>query len=212
MSAIRRGGLMDSPSFRRAPCIVAAFPSIWLARSRFHVHLLFPLLLVVPTDLMGSPNVSIRGGADESGQNYSWTITNDYDSPIVFIEFPQYRAAVGFPPEGWKSELTNPRGEGGRTGSFAVSVERATDGIAPGESEHFRLQVTTGGAPRGKGRVLIRFADGTTIRIRAEVPIKESLADRNVSLIGLGLIFAVFLFFRVFKGRRPNRQTVDPPP
>lgn len=185
---------------------------MWLARIRFDVRLFLPLLLVFPMDLMGSPNASIRGGADESGQNYSWTIINDYDSPIVFIEFPHFRAAVGFPPEGWKSEMTNPNGVGGRTGTFAMSVERAAEGIAPGESERIRLTVTVRGTPRGKGRVLIRFADGTRTRLRAEVPIKESLADRNVSLIGLGLIFAVFLFFRVFKRRRPNRQTGDPLP
>lgn len=203
---------MDSPSFGRGPCVVAALPAMRLARFRFRVHLVFPLFLVFPTDLIGSPNVSIRGGADISGQNYAWTVTNDHDSPIIFIEFPQYRAAVEFPPEGWKSELTNPRGVGGRTGFFRSKVGTAVDGIAPGESATFRLGVSVGGTPRGKGDVLIRFADETETRVRAEVPIKEAPADRNVSLIGLSLIFAVFLVVRAVKRRKSNIRTADPAP
>ena len=185
---------------------------MWLARFRFDVRLFFPLLLVFTTDLMGSPSVAISGGADNSGYKYSWTITNDHDSPIIFVEIPQYRAAVGSPPEGWKSELTNPRGEGGRTGFFRSEVSAGVDGIAPGESATFHLQVSVGGTPRGKGDVLIRFADETETRVRAELPIKEAPADRNVSLIGLSLIFAVFLVVRAVKRRKSDNKTTDPTP
>ncbi|MCH9002198.1 MAG: prolipoprotein diacylglyceryl transferase, partial [Planctomycetes bacterium] len=66
----------------------------------------------------------------------------------------------------------------------------------------FGLTVSARGTPRGKGDVLIRFADGTETRVRAEVPIKETLADRYVSLIGLGLIFGVFLVVRAVKRRK----------
>ena len=138
----------------------------------FAVRMLLPLLLSFPVTLMGSPNVAISGGADVSGQNYSWKITNDYDSPIIFVEIPQYKAAVGSPPDGWKSKLTNPRGLEGRTGFFTSQVDTAADGIAPGESATFGLTVSAGGTPRGKGDVLIRFADGKETRVRVLLLVK----------------------------------------
>ncbi|MCH9002063.1 MAG: hypothetical protein IIC02_05765, partial [Planctomycetes bacterium] len=104
--------------------------------------MLLLLFLTFATNLMGSPNVAISGGADDSGHNYSWTIKNEHDSPIIFVEFPQYKAGVGIPPHGWKSKLTNPRGLGGRTGFFTSQVDTAADGIAPGESATFGLTVT----------------------------------------------------------------------
>ncbi|MCH7993214.1 MAG: hypothetical protein IIB57_02090 [Planctomycetes bacterium] len=52
-------------------------------------------------------------------------------------------------------------------------------------------------------------SDETETRVRAEVPIKETLADRYVSLIGLGLIFAVFLVVRAVKRRESVQRTGD---
>lgn len=178
----------------------------------FAVRMLLPLWLTFPATLMGSPNVTISGGADDSGQNYTWKITNEHDSPIIFVEIPQYKAAVAIPPDGWESKLTNPRGEGGRTGFFTSQVGTASGGIAPGESATFGLTVSTRGTPRGKGDLLIRFADKTVARVRAEVPIKETFADRYVSLIGLGLIFAVFLIVRAFRRRKSVLRTGDATP
>ncbi|MCC6361614.1 MAG: hypothetical protein IT450_23000, partial [Phycisphaerales bacterium] len=34
------------------------------------------------------PRVEITGGVDPSGQNYSWTVTNRSDTPIVSVTFP----------------------------------------------------------------------------------------------------------------------------
>ncbi|MCH8241461.1 MAG: hypothetical protein IH897_02485 [Planctomycetes bacterium] len=181
-------------------------------RLGFALRILLPLFLTLPATLMGSPNVAISGGADDSGQNYSWKITNKHESPIIFVEIPQYKAGVGIPPDGRNSKLTNPRGLGGRTGFFTSKVDTAADGIAPGESATFGLTVTVRGTPRGKGDILIRFADETETRVRAEVPIKETLADRYISLIGLGLIFAVYLVVRAVKRRESVQRTGDATP
>ncbi len=189
-------------SGRRTAGIAQDRRPISAGRLGFALCMPLSLFLTFSATLMGSPNVAVSGGADDSGQNYSWKITNEYDSPIIFVEIPQYKAGVGIPPEGWKSKLTNPRGLGGRTGFFTSQVDTAADGIAPGESATFRLTVTVRGTPRGKGDILIRFADETETRVRAEVPIKETLADRYVSLIGLGLIFGVFLVVRAVKRRK----------
>lgn len=199
-------------SGRRTAGLASDNRPISVGRLGFAVRMLLPLFLTFPTNLMGSPNVAISGGADDSGQNYTWKITNEHDSPIIFVEIPQYKAAVGFPPDGWESKLTNPRGLGGRTGFFRSEVGTEADGIAPGESATFGLTVSVRGTPRGKGDVLIRFADETETRVRAEVPIKEAPVDRNVSLIGLSLIFAVFLVVRAVKRRKSDIKTADPTP
>ena len=96
-----------------------------------------------------------------------------------------------------------------------VAVAVAVDvivGVAVAVAVCVMVGVSVGGTPRGKGDVLIRFADETETRVRAEVPIKEAPADRNVSLIGLSLIFAVFLVVRAVKRRKSNIRTADPAP
>lgn len=209
---IGRAGVNDSSSGRLPSGIDSAERAISVFRFGFKIRMLLPLLVVAPTNLMGSPNVTISGGADESGYKYTWTVTNGHDSPIIFVEFPQYKASVGSPPDGWEGELTNERGVGGRTGFFRSHVDTAVDGIAPGGSAVFRLALTTRGTPRGRGDVLIRFADETETRVRAVVPIKEAPVDRNVSLIGLSLIFAVFLIVRAAKRRKSVPPTNDATP
>lgn len=199
-------------SERRTAGIAPDNPPVSLVRLGFAVRVLLPLFLTFATKLMGSPNVTITGGADDSGYNYSWEIANEHDSPIIFVEIPQYKAAAGSPPDGWESKLTNPRGVGGRTGFFTSQVGTEADGIAPGESATFGLTVSVGGTPRGKGDVLIHFADKTETHVRAEVPIKEAPGDRNVSLIGLSLIFAVFLVVRAVKRRKSDIKTADQTP
>ena len=129
-------------SGRRTAGLAPDNQPVSLVRLGFAVRMLLLLFLNFATNLMGSPNVAISGGADDSGHNYSWTIKNEHDSPIIFVEFPQYKAGVGIPPHGWKSKLTNPRGLGGRTGFFTSQVDTAADGIAPGESATFGLTVT----------------------------------------------------------------------
>lgn len=171
----------------------------------------FGFALVHACVAYGSDGVSIEGGADKSGQNYEWIVSNESDSPIVFVEFPQYGAAVQITPTGWSSELTNPRGVGGRDGVFTANAKSVADGIARGSSMTFRLTVTVGGTPRGRGDVTVRFEDGREVRVSAEVPVKTSLADRNVSLIGLSVIFGGFLLVR-FLRRRKGRVSDGHPP
>ena len=157
----------------------------------------------------GSDPVEVEGGADASGQNYKWDVRNGSDSAIVSIEIPHFRGGVETAPDGWGTELTHPRGAGGRAGVFKASAKSARDGIAPGRSKSFRLIITAAGTPRGHGEITVRFDNGEVVRVSAELPVKASLADRNVSLIGLSLIFGIFVFVRFLRGRK--RAIVDVP-
>lgn len=147
------------------------------------VSWLFGTTLVAVAD---DPKVTITGGGDFSGHKYSWTVTNESaegGSPIVYVEFPQYRADLFLAPTGWSTKIT------GRT---CIAQGDSTSRIDPGLTKTFSLRVGPAGAQRGVGKVLIRFADGTECKVGGvEVPQSETIGDKYVSLIGLGLALVV---------------------
>ena len=77
------------------------------ALPRIASPLLLSVALVAPRTAAQQPKVTISGGADTSGQNYRWTVTNHYGSPVVYIQFPHYHADTFFAPDGWEKECTN---------------------------------------------------------------------------------------------------------
>ena len=154
------------------------------------------------------PLVTIVGGENAADNNYVWTITNHHDSPIVHVEIPQYRGSWRMAPDGWTGEVTHRHGVGGRSGKFIATADDETRGIARGQSAEFKLGIISAKTPSGQGQVLIRFADGKEVQVLANVPVKESASDRNISLIGLGLIFGVYVLVRAIKKRR--RSPTEP--
>jgi hypothetical protein len=152
-----------------------------------------------------TPQVTIEGGPDATGQSYEWTVTNNHASGIVRLEFPHYRANLFFAPNGWKTECTNLEAIGVRdpTGVCTASIEDSMGGNAESRSATFRMQIGGRGAKRGPGAVVVRFADGVTQTIvGVPVPTAEQLGDRNVPLIGLGTVFIIFVVARAAKRRR----------
>ena len=148
------------------------------------------------------PLVTIQGGYDRADFDYAWTITNHHDSPIIHVEFPQYKSSWHLPPDGWTGEMSTSRGIGGRMGTYLVSADDPSRGIFPGASAQFQLGIRPGGTPSAFREVLVRFADGTDVRVKAECPVKEPIGDRYVPLLGLGLIFGLYLLVRAAKRRR----------
>jgi hypothetical protein len=169
------------------------------------------VLVLSGVSAAADPVVTVTGGADDTGQNYTWTITHDYAFPIVHVEIPQYKSGWHRPPEGWTAEVTHPRGIAGRAGKFIADVDDPSQGIARGGSAEFQLGIVAGGTPRGRGDILVRFADGVEATVRAEVPIKEPARDRNVPLIGLGLIFGIFVLARALRKKRGSPPASAPP-
>lgn len=163
------------------------------------------LLIWAPTaSALAQPQVTITGGPDESGQNYAWTVNHDSASPMVAVEFPHYMADICSGPEGWNMRLTNKLGRKGRAG---VCSAESPEGLPRGASVVFSLRVGPRGAPRGEGDVVVRFSDGTEVKVRVAVPVKPSFLAGHTSLVGLGAMFVLLLLFRL----RRRRKTDAPP-
>lgn len=157
------------------------------------------------------PLVTITGGADGSGQNYSWTITNRHSSPIVFIEIPHYRADTFVTPAGWQQECTNLMiaGQAREPGVCRAWPKPNASGLTPGRSAEFALRVAREGAQRRTGTVLVKFADGTQVSIPGvEVPTRESVPERFAALIGMALIVGLLIVFQL----RARRKAVSARP
>lgn len=175
-------------------------------RKAFLLILAVGVVGVAAAQTPAEPKVTIAGGADEAGHKYVWTVTNHYRSPIVHIEFPQYRANWHVPPDGWSGDVIAGPGIWRPMGKFIAGADDETSSIARGQSAEFKLGIRNPGTPSGQRDVLVRFADALEVRIRAECPVKEPMGDHYISLIGLGLIFGIYLAVRAVKRTRRSRS------
>ncbi|HUU97787.1 MAG TPA: hypothetical protein VM487_18785 [Phycisphaerae bacterium] len=178
------------------------------ALPRIASPLLLSVALVAPRTAAQQPKVTITGGADASGQNYRWTVTNHYGSPVVYIQFPHYHADTFFAPDGWEKECTNLIGVGARNapGTCTAWADSPEKGIAPGRSAEFSVRLAAVGAHRRPGQVTVRFADGTqTIVAGVELPTASTTSEQLYALIGFAMVFAIVVYVQVRRRRRTPR-------
>ena len=152
----------------------------------------------------GPSTAVVTGGADTSGHNYEWTITNHYTAAVIAVEFRHYGASLFVAPDGWDADCAKLVNVGVRdpAGTCTASAE-PDSGIRPGRSGTFRLQVAHDSARRGTGAVLLRYADGTDVTIGGvELPTPESLTDQYVPLLGLGVVFLLVIAARERRARK----------
>jgi len=163
------------------------------------------LAILVPAWAAEDLNVTITGGADASGHTYTWRVANPGPSSIVEVRFPHYRAGLFFAPQGWSSECTAlvHVGVKDEPGVCTARAGSPGEGIAPGRFATFSMQIAPAGAKRGRGEVTLRFDDGTEMRVGGvELSQAEGLGDKYVSLIGLGLVFMIFILAQAIRKRR----------
>ena len=162
-------------------------------------------VLLVSASVTANPTVFITGGADVCGHTYTWQVRNDGASPIVEVRFPHFRAGLFFPPPGWLGDCTALVKVGAKDepGVCTARAPGSADGIAPGRSATFSMQIAATGAKRGPGEVVVRFADGNETRVSGvELPQQEGLGDKYVSLIALAGVFTIFLIAQAVRKRR----------
>lgn len=183
------------------------------ALPRIASPLLLSVALVAPRTAAQQPKVTITGGADGSGQNYHWTVTNHCGSPVVYIQFPHYHADTFITPDGWEKECINLIRVGARNapGTCTASVDSPGKGIAPGRSTEFGMRLARGGGHhRRPGHVTVRFADGTqTIVAGVELPTASSTSEQLYALIGFALVFVIIVIVQT-RRRRKAPPAVEP--
>jgi hypothetical protein len=146
------------------------------------------------------------------GNTYHWTVTNNQSSPIVRVEIPHYRGNLFFAPKGWTTSCTNLVAVGApdAPGVCTATAAATGDGIAPGRSATFSMQIATGAVKRGTGDVIIGYADASTQNISGVmVPVPETLSDKYISLIGLGIFLVVFVVAQSVRSRKKRRSQAD---
>ena len=153
-----------------------------------------------------TPLVTINGGVDETHKHYAWTVTNNYTKKIVSITFPHFGANLFFAPDGWKVDCTNlvAVGVSNPTGTCKATAESDRYSLSQSKSAEFSMQAGYQRAKRGTGSVTVNFEDGTQFIVRkVELPVAESTIDKNLPLIGLGTMFALYLLFTLLRRKKP---------
>ena len=188
----------------RLLCRVAAVTVVLFSASLVWCSPAFPQ---ASAEAVGPP-VTIEGGADATGNNYAWTVTNNGKVPIVFIEFPHFGADGFTAPDGWEVHCTNLLNLGVRNpeGVCQATAKTPSDGIAPGRSASFHMRVSAQGAHSAPGQVKLRLEDGTELVAQnISLPQRESFGDQYISFIGLAIIFVVFVVATAVR-RRSKRS------
>lgn len=154
--------------------------------------------------------VTIKGGPDASGHNYTWQVTNnDRSARIVYIQFPEYRADLFGTPDSWSQEIENVAHIGwkDRPGTCTAQPAPPYKGLPPGGTAEFTMRIARGGALVGKNDVTVRFDDGTEVLVAdVTLPVKPERPSAYMALIGTGAIFVLFI---VWNERRRRKRPAD---
>ena len=96
------------------------------------------------------PKATMTGGADVSGRNYSWTVTNEHSSPIVYLEFPFDKVLLFLAPQGWQTNCSQQTGDifEHSAESCAARAPSPASGITRGATAEFGMRLYRSGARR----------------------------------------------------------------
>jgi len=176
-----------------------------LRKIAFKISLAAYLVFLHPSPVRASnARVRIEGGADANGHVYEWSMINEGRSPIVHVKMNHHRATLFFGPEDWKVDCQNLLNVGvGTPWGECQAIAPAGGGIAPGRRGAFRMQCAPTGTTRGRGTVIVQFADGTEEVVDGvELPKPESTGDRYIPLLGLGVIAGVYAIIHAARRNR----------
>jgi hypothetical protein len=181
-----------------------------VARRRVLCGFLVTLLASAPDLKAEAGPVKILSEVDPTGTEYTYKVTNAYTEPIVYIEFPHFKADMFRTPPGWEQECTYLANVGvkEKPGVCIGRPGQGSMGVLPGHSEAFGLSTTADRPPIGRGTVIVRFADGKEVKV-AGVQLPEAPPGgitRHVPLIGVAAIFFGWVLFRTLRGRRKQQQ------
>lgn len=167
------------------------------------------LIMASTAILNAEEKVVIQGGNEQGGASYKWQVTNNYSSPIVRIEFPQYGADVFEIPAGWETgsvkEMNlvnvgwNPRKEG-----LCFAIPKSPNpGLIRGTTCNFAMRVPPSVSTiPGKKIVHVVFADGTSCDV-ANVTLPSKVEGSPlVMILGVAGLFVLCIVIVELRKRR----------
>ena len=183
---------------------------------RRHLVLMWCGVLVLPAIAAAQLRVTVEGGVEADGNNYTWTVTNHHASPIVYAEFPHYGASLFLVPNGWAHESTFLVNVGvpDKPGLCKATADTRAAGIFAGDAVKFGMKVSSAKARPTPGTVRFRFDDGQELEVAGvELPRPQPRSEAFVSLISLSLIFGVVVLVQAFRyWRKRGQPAVEAPP
>ena len=153
-------------------------------------------------------DITVEGKRSEENKfEFIWTVTNHSDKRITSLTVDHYLGKIVKPPKGWvRKKMTANVAEKQRAapGIIEFGVEEPLKAIGRGQSRDFTLTIErTWHGHCERRAALVGFEDGTTLEIPGVIcPADENWFKKNVSLVGLGAMFALFVLWRVTFGKK----------
>ncbi|GJM24031.1 MAG: hypothetical protein DHS20C16_04460 [Phycisphaerae bacterium] len=167
----------------------------------------FALMALLPINAQAE-DISVEGRRSEENRfDYIWTVTNHSDKRIASLVVDHYYGKTVTPPDGWiRSNMTGNVAEKQplEPGIIEFTAEKPLRAIGRGQSRDFKVNVDRLWRGHCERRtVTVGFEDGTTLEIPGVIcPAEEDWFKKNVALVGLGAMFAIFVLWRVLFGKK----------
>lgn len=174
---------------------------------------LFASMAVFPNAARADDIEVVGKRSVENKFDYTWTVTNHTNKRITSLVVDHYLGKIVAPPAGWvRTNMTANVAEGQRAapGIIEFAVEKPVKAIGRGQSKEFKVTIDRTWRGHCEQRIaIVGFEDGTTLEVPGVYcPADESWLKKNVSLVGLGAMFAVFVLWRVVFGRKTQTRVV----
>ncbi len=165
------------------------------------------------SDHASDSDVTLDQKIDVSGHNYTWTVEHTRNAPLVEIRFDHFRVDTFTAPDKrvrdqWEFDLTNKNSFGNKPGVCTATPAKHNTGLLKNQPFEFTIRVCPTGAPKGRGQIRFRFADGTEQTIETYLPVAETFFAKNASLIGLGGLFGLYLLFKTIQNLFRRKKSI----
>ena len=169
------------------------------------------LQCVVAAAAFGDDDIVVVGRRGAGGaKEFVLTVTNRGARPITSVEHPHFLGLTPIAPDGWEeSRMTgNPtRHQKRAPGILEYRAKNAAAAIRKGQSVEFRLLLDVyWPGVMVPMPVTIGLDDGTEIQVSGVAcPYRVSYFRQYFPVIGLGVVFAIFILYKLIRGKRESQ-------
>lgn len=149
----------------------------------------------------------------DNKRDFVWIIRNNTMKSIDLVEVDHYEGTQLFKPPDWvETHRTGKVGIGIKPEPGKIRIEAKTKDarIHPKEKLRFGLRLSHRGGYVAPGTVRIGFSDGTELVLKdVPCPARPPFWLKHFPLIGLSVMFAMFLAAEILLDRRRRRRSAS---